>query len=227
MEKNNSIKKNTRFSHWFFDLDNTLYCANSGIFDQIHKKMGEFISSNQNVSLKEAKFLQKKYFIENGTTLRGLMIHCGVVPEKFLEYVHDIDFDIVKPDIELNNLIKKISEKKIIFTNADRIYAEKIITRLGLEDTFDDIFDIEKADYIPKPNIATYKKLISTYGFDVEKAIIFDDIPNNLIPAADLGLTTVQVYNKNLDKELNGTSKKIDYMTNDLKEWLRTWITNN
>ena len=61
MEKNNSIKKNTRFSHWFFDLDNTLYCANSGIFDQIHKKMGEFISSNQNVSLKEAKFLQKKY----------------------------------------------------------------------------------------------------------------------------------------------------------------------
>mgnify|MGYP003728953257 FL=1 len=129
--------------------------------------------------------------------------------------------------LKLNNLIKKISEKKIIFTNADRIYAEKIITRLGLEDTFDDIFDIEKADYIPKPNIATYKKLISTYGFDVEKAIIFDDIPNNLIPAADLGLTTVQVYNKSLDKELNGTSKKIDYMTTNLKEWLQTWITNN
>ena len=62
MEKNNSKKKTSRFSHWFFDLDNTLYCANSGIFDQIHKKMGEFISSNQNVSLKEAKFLQKKYF---------------------------------------------------------------------------------------------------------------------------------------------------------------------
>ena len=63
MEKNNSIKKNTRFSHWFFDLDNTLYCANSGIFDQIHKKMGEFISSNQNVSLKEEnKNLQNKLF---------------------------------------------------------------------------------------------------------------------------------------------------------------------
>ena len=95
MEKNNLKKKIKIFNSWIFDLDNTLYCANSGIFDQIHKKMGEFISSNQNVSLKEAKFLQKKYFIENGTTLRGLMIHCGVVPEKFLEYVHDIDFDIV------------------------------------------------------------------------------------------------------------------------------------
>ncbi len=30
-----------------------------------------------------------------------------------------------------------------------------------------------------------------------------------------------------LDKELNGTSKKIDYMTNNLKEWLKKWIQNN
>ena len=58
MEKNNNIN----FTHWFFDLDNTLYCANSGIFDQIHIKMGEFISSNLNVSLKKAKILQKKIF---------------------------------------------------------------------------------------------------------------------------------------------------------------------
>ena len=57
MEKN----KNINFTHWFFDLDNTLYCANSGIFDQIHKKMSEFISTNLNVSLEKAKLLQKKY----------------------------------------------------------------------------------------------------------------------------------------------------------------------
>ena len=57
-------KNNIDFTHWFFDLDNTLYCANTGIFDQIHKKMGEFISKNLKVSLKEAKLLQKKYFIE-------------------------------------------------------------------------------------------------------------------------------------------------------------------
>ena len=28
-------------------------------------------------------------------------------------------------------------------------------------------------------------------------------------------------------KELNGTSKKIDYMTNNLKEWLQKWMLNN
>ena len=112
-------KNNIDFTHWFFDLDNTLYCANSGIFDQIHKKMGEFISKNLKVSLKEAKFLQKKYFIENGTTLYGLMINHNINPKEFLSYVHDIDFSIVKPDEELNNLIKKVQGKKIVFTNAD------------------------------------------------------------------------------------------------------------
>ena len=218
-------KNNIDFSHWFFDLDNTLYCANSGIFDQIHKKMGEFISKNLKVTLKEAKFLQKKYFIENGTTLHGLMINHNINPKEFLSYVHDIDFSIVKPDKELNNLIKNIQGKKIIFTNADISYVKKILKNLDLNNIFEDIFDIKRMNFLPKPNLKTYKKLISTYN--VKKGILFDDIPHNLFPAADLGLKTVQVYNKKLQKELNGRSKKIDYMTNNLKEWLKKWMLSN
>ena len=218
-------KNNIDFTHWFFDLDNTLYCANSGIFDQIYKKMGEFISKNLKVSLKKAKFLQKKYFIENGTTLHGLMINHNINPKEFLSYVHDINFSIVKPDEELNNLIKKIQGKKIVFTNANISYVKRILTNLNLNNIFDDIFDIERMNFLPKPNLKTYKKLISTYN--VKKGILFDDIPQNLFPAADLGLKTVQIYNKKLHKELNGTSKKIDYMTNNLKEWLQKWIQDN
>ena len=218
-------KNNIHFTHWFFDLDNTLYSANSGIFDQIHKKMGEFISKNLKISLKEAKFLQKKYFIENGTTLHGLMVNHNINPKEFLSYVHDIDFSIVKPDKELNDLIKKIEGRKIIFTNADIAYVKKILTNLNLNNIFDDIFDIERMNFLPKPNLKTYEKLISTYN--VKKGILFDDIPQNLFPASDLGLKTVQVYNKKLHKELNGTSKKIDYMTNNLKDWLKKWKQKN
>ena len=188
--------KNINFNHWIFDLDNVLYNANSGIFDQIHKRMGNFISNNLSINLKEAMILQKKYFIENGTTLRGLMIYHGVKSKKFLEYVHDIDFSIVKPDIELNGLIKKVPGKKIVFTNANMDYVKKVLKNLDLLNVFDDIFDIEKMDFLPKPNLRTYKKLIATYNFDVKKAIFFDDIPQNLFPAAELCIKTVQIYNK-------------------------------
>ena len=223
------VKNNNKidFKHWIFDLDNTIYSANSGIFDQIHKKMGEFISSNLNVNLKEAKRLQKKYFIENGTTLHGLMINHKIDPKEFLNYVHNIDFSIVKPDEELNDLIKKIPGKKIIFTNADISYVKKILTNLNLNNIFYDIYDIEKMNFLPKPNMKTYRKLIAKYNVDVKKAIFFDDIPQNLLPAAKLGLKTVHVYNSKLDEELNGRSKKIDYMTNNLKDWLKEWTLNN
>ena len=59
-------KNNIDFTHWLFDLDNTLYCANSGIFDQIYKRMGKFISHNLNVDIQEAKVLQKKYIKKLG-----------------------------------------------------------------------------------------------------------------------------------------------------------------
>ena len=123
--------------------------------------------------------------------------------------------------------LKKVPGKKIVFTNADTSYVKKILKNLDLIKILDDIYDIERMNFLPKPNLQTYKKLITTYNLDVKKAILFDDIPQNLIPAADLGLKTVQVYNKKLLKELNGTSKKIDYMTNNLKEWLQKWMLNN
>jgi len=40
---------------WIFDLDNTLYSADSGIFQQVHKLMGEFVAKNLNMELAEAK----------------------------------------------------------------------------------------------------------------------------------------------------------------------------
>ncbi len=40
---------------WIFDLDNTLYPASCRLFDQIHKRMGEFIAALLQVELDEAK----------------------------------------------------------------------------------------------------------------------------------------------------------------------------
>ena len=67
------------------DLDNTVYPETSQIFSQIDKKMKEFISQKLNISISEAYKIQKKYFRENGTTLRGLMLYHDVEPSSFLK----------------------------------------------------------------------------------------------------------------------------------------------
>ena len=43
---------------WIFDLDNTLYSADSGIFQQVHELMGKFVSNHLNVDIDEAKKIQ-------------------------------------------------------------------------------------------------------------------------------------------------------------------------
>ena len=80
----------TSFNTWIFDLDNTLYSAETGIFDQVDKLMGLFISKHLNLEMTEAKKLQREYFKEHGTTLRGLMDNHNIDPELFLNEVHKL-----------------------------------------------------------------------------------------------------------------------------------------
>ncbi len=175
------------------DLDNTVYPEDSNLFAQIDLKMKSFISKNLNVSLDEAYKIQKKYFINNGTTLRGLMLYHNVQPEKFLSYVHDIDLNSIKKNKKLSNELKNYKGKKIIFTNGSEEHAKRVLDKIGLDKTVENIFDIIRADYIPKPNILTYQKVIKEYSLDPKKTIMIDDLPNNLKTAKKLRMKTVLI----------------------------------
>ena len=61
------------YPYWVFDLDNTLYPVATDLFGQIDKRMCGFIAEYLNVNHEEAYRVQKQYFREYGTTLRGLM----------------------------------------------------------------------------------------------------------------------------------------------------------
>ena len=56
------MKDLTNIKFWLFDLDNTLYDGATKVFDQVDKKMSKFISSKLNVSIEEARKIQKKLF---------------------------------------------------------------------------------------------------------------------------------------------------------------------
>lgn len=82
---------------WVFDLDNTLYPASCSLFPQIDLRMRQFIAERLGLSLDEAFRLQKRYYREFGTTLRGLMLVHGIEPAVFLDYVHEIDCSVLDP----------------------------------------------------------------------------------------------------------------------------------
>jgi putative hydrolase of the HAD superfamily len=85
------------------------------------------------------------------------------------------------------------------------------------------VFDIKAADYLPKPDIASYRKLVNDFAIDPSRAVMFEDLPRNLIAAAELGMTTVWVRQ---DCHPDGAHAEqpdmaaIHHVTDDLAGWL-------
>ncbi len=199
------------------DLDNTVYPEDSNIFKQIDKKMKIFISENLNISLEKAYKIQKKYFINNGTTLRGLMTNHNIKPKPFLDFVHNIDLSSIKKNNILSVQLEKYEGKKIIFTNGTKAHAKRVLKKIGIEKNIDNIFDIIDANYIPKPNISTYKKVINKYSLNPKSTVMIDDLPNNLKAAKILGIKTVLIK---IEFSYNNTYDYIDMISSNLSDTL-------
>jgi putative hydrolase of the HAD superfamily len=207
---------------WIFDLDNTLYSADSGIFQQVHELMGKFVSAHLNIDIDEAKQIQNKYYKQHGTTLKGMMDHHGVNPDHFLTEVHRLDYSIVEPNHKLNEELKKLKGRKIIYTNANMQHALDVLERLKLSNFFDEIYDIKMANYIPKPEISSYKQLIEQFNISTESAAMFDDIAKNLVPAKKVGFTSIWIdagY-ENFSDDIQASKKYLDLETTNITEFL-------
>ena len=74
--------------------------------------MSKFISDKLNVSLEEARKIQKNYFQEYNTTLNGMIKNHKINADEFLEYVHDVDLSFLEKDKDLEDEIKNWTEKK-------------------------------------------------------------------------------------------------------------------
>ncbi|MFC3712703.1 pyrimidine 5'-nucleotidase [Sphingoaurantiacus capsulatus] len=210
----------SRISTWIFDLDNTLYPPSANLFGQIDVRMGDYISRLLACDRAEAYRVQKAFFHEHGTTLRGLMDHHDVSPNEFLSYVHDVDMDVLEQDVRVIEGIAALPGRKLVFTNGDAPYAGKVLDRLGLAHAFESIFDIHATDYIPKPDPRAYQGLCDAYGIDPTTALFVEDMARNLRPAKAIGMTTVWVNNGSERGDHEACASYIDIEINDVGAWL-------
>ena len=213
---------------WIFDLDNTLYPRSCDLFAQMDVRMTAFIENLLNLPFDDARKIQKDYYRDYGTTLRGLMIEKKINPKDYLDFVHDIDYAPVKDAPDLRAALEELPGRRVIFTNGDVPHAKRTTDRLGITDLFDHVFDIVASDLIPKPHRAPYEQFLGVTGIEPTRAAFFEDLPRNLAVPHEMGMRTVLVIDPptgsvpRMDWETTISNEEhVHHTTDDLAAFLK------
>lgn len=210
----------THIDTWIFDLDNTLYPSSANLFARIDARMTAYVGRVLDLAPLEAFRVQKRYFMDHGTTLAGLMAEHDVDPHDFLNDVHDIEMDVLEENAPLVAAIAKLPGRKLVFTNGDAPYAGRVLERLGLHESFEAIHDIHAMDLKPKPAASAYAGLCAAFGIEPTRALFADDMARNLAPAKTIGMATLWVDNGSEQGE-DAARDFIDYSCADVTDWLQ------
>lgn len=210
----------THIDTWIFDLDNTLYPASCDLFALIDARMNAYLRNLFSVDETEAHRIQKQYFRDHGTTLSGLMSQHGTDPHHFLDFVHDIEMDRISPNPDLKDALMALPGRRLVFTNGDVPYAERVLAALGLESCFEAVHDIHMMDYQPKPDPSAYDGFCKAWGVTPTTALFAEDMARNLKPAKDIGMTTLWINNGSEQANGEACPSFIDHETHEITAWL-------
>ena len=194
-----------QYQYILFDLDDTLYPKEAGLMDSMSQRILHFMIHQVGIPADDATLKKRLYHQRYGTTLRGLMAEHRVDPIEYLDFVHDVNpLDFFGASPPLNRMLEAIPLRKVIFTNAYVPHCQRVLEALQVSPHFELIIDIQMRNYQCKPDPLAYQQVLKLLDAPGASCIMVEDNPRNLIPAKDLGMTTILVAG-------NGLSSAVDY----------------
>lgn len=210
-----------QYQYILFDLDDTLYPQESGLMSAIGERIHRYMVQKIGIPADDAPLRRRIYYQRYGTSLRGLMVDFNVEPNDFLAFVHDVNpTDFFGASPPLNQMLHALPLRKVIFTNADAPHSERVLHTLQVRSHFEQIFDAHTVDYITKPDPLAYHRVLARLNVSGQSCIMVDDKPRNLIPAKDLGMTTILVGNSSASAAIDYTVPTIFHVENIIKSLL-------
>lgn len=179
-----------RFTTIFFDLDDTLYPASSGLWPTLKERMNRYMIERLNIPADLVPSLREAYFLKYGTTLRGLQANHAVDVDDYLAFVHDVRItDYVAPDPVQQSVLAALPTRNLIFTNADARHARRVLRALEIEEHFADVIDVNRMEPWCKPSSEAFALAMQAAGeADPSRCVMIDDLPHTTRAAKALGL---------------------------------------
>lgn len=182
------------FEAILFDLDNTLYSHETGLLQEVNRRIQVWVCENLRLPWEQAAAVRHDYYLRYGTTLNGLIAEHGVDAYGYLTFVHDIHVErYLSPDPALAAMLTGIPLRRVVYTNAPAAYSWRVLEALDIASLFERVVSIEDVGLCNKLYQEAYERALALIGVQGTACIMVEDSVRNLAPARALGLTTVLV----------------------------------
>ena len=208
-----------RFTTIFFDLDDTLYPSSTNLWLAIKGRMNEFMRDRMNIPVNEIPALREKYYLQYGTTMRGLQANHKIDVDDFLAYVHDLPLgNYLTPDAAQREIIASLPTRNLIFTNADSSHAERVLTQLNLRDLFPVIIDVNAVTPHCKPMPESFEIAMKLAGeSDPSRCVMIDDLTRTTRAAKEAGMSSILFGGTASHEDANASLSDWNELTNILE----------
>jgi putative hydrolase of the HAD superfamily len=215
---------NPAFGHvetWLFDLDDTLYPH--GHFmprEEFHALYHAYAAEQNGIAIEEARRIaaEIKLAEPHSDFISAWQRRAKFDAEGFYRLIDSVELTRIRPCAVRRAKLERLPGRKIIFTNAHRSHAERLLRHLELEHHFDYVSDYEARERGVKPNPVIYDRLVAQLGIDPSRAAMVEDVAENLVPAHALGMTTILLHPAP-EPEL-AEADYIDHHAPDIDSWL-------
>ena len=182
-----------KYTTIFFDLDDTLYPASTGLWHAIKERMNIYMRDRMGFDPADIPHIREKYYLQYGTTLRGLQANHEIDVEDYLAFVHDLPLkDYIQPNPALCDVIASLGTRNLIFTNADAAHARRVLKALALDECFEGIVDVNAVAPYCKPMPESFQIALRMAGeSDPSRCVMIDDLPRTTQAARESGLFSI------------------------------------
>lgn len=192
----------------FLDLDNTLYPASTGIGQLMSTRIAMYFSTVLGLPREESVSLGRRYYLDYGLAIRGLVNHFSIDP---LHYDAFVDGglpleSILHFDPNLSDLLQRCNARLFVFTNAGLQHALRVLCLLQADSFFEGICycDYTEARFPAKPDRLAFERAERHAGIPSDQRQLIahsagnicyfaDDAEENVKSAVECGWKAVHV----------------------------------
>jgi len=181
-----------------FDNDDTLYRLNTQLRQALVAAFLVYASAKLGIPTDEVMPLRNRLFAKYGVDYSAYLFEreYGILYNEFVRGTCmsvDLLRNGVREDPRLKSTLNGLDERMSILTNNYSEYASKVVMTLGVKHKFDRIIGAKEMGFAAKPDVRAFLRAVELTGYAPEATMFVDDKKEFLLPAKQLGMTTVLV----------------------------------